>query len=182
MPGRGRPKKSDDNSKVKNPGMASGAGPSHALATDSSSDEDSLHLHDSFDNVMQDEAPVLGRELEQGELASDSGSEGDTGAAQGIDAMVKKLKSTQQCMESRIRLLVAQVDKDPDEYKWKKEGLRIQHELGVKVLAKCSSISTALANQQYELAKEYLQTVMKRIRNVTRSSASPMSQKAAERR
>ena len=165
MPGRGRPKKSDDHSKVKNPGMAGGAGPSHALASDSSSDEDSVHLQDSFDNVMQDEAPVLGRELEQGELASDSGSEGDIGAAAGIDAMVKKLKSTQQRMENRIKQLVAQADRDPDEYKWKKEGLRIQHELGVKVLAKCSAISTALANQQYELAKEYLQAVMKRIRN-----------------
>ena len=82
---------------------------------------------------MQEEAPVLGRELEQGELATDSGSEGHLGAAQGIDAMVKKLKSTQQRMENCIKQLVAQVDKDPDEYKWKREGLRIQYELGVKV-------------------------------------------------
>ena len=67
---------------------------------------------------MEEEAPQLRRQLDQGEL-SETGSE--EGKAVDVDCMVAKLKRTQKALENRVKQLTSQVDFAADSYKWKKE-------------------------------------------------------------
>ena len=77
-----------------------------------------------------------------------------------MDRIVAKLKKTQKLLENRVKELTSQVDSGADGYKWKKEGLRIQYELGLKVLCKAGSAATAHRNGQHELCLEYIQAVI----------------------
>ena len=143
MPGRGRPKKTNDNSKIKNPGMSTSTGRTGDSDSESSSDNDSNLSQESFADVHRDEAGDLREQLEQGELPSDSGSEGDA-ERQDVEHIVAKLRRTQKELNNRLKALANQVDKVGDSYKWRKEGLRIQHELGLKILQKCRAGLAAL--------------------------------------
>ena len=160
MPGRGRPKKTNDNTKIKNPGMSTSTGARRGDSdSESSSDNDSNLSQESFADVHRDEAGDLREQLEQGELPSDSGSEGDA-EGQDVERIVAKLRRTQKELNNRLKALANQVDKEGDSYKWRKEGLRIQHELGLKILQKCQAGLAALDNNQINLAREYLKAAI----------------------
>ena len=130
------------------PGTANGDS-----GSESSSDNDSNFSRESFADDHRDEAGDLREQLEQGELPSDSGSEGDA-EGQDVEQMVAKLRRTQRELNNRLKALANQVDKEGDSYKWRKEGLRIQHELGLKILQKCRAGLNALNNNQINLARE----------------------------
>ena len=73
-----------------------------------------------------------------------------------MERTVAKLKKTQKKLDNRLRALANQVEKG-DAYKWRREGLRIQQELGLKVLTKCRAAETAQENHHQEnLVKEYI--------------------------
>ena len=84
--------------------------------SDSSSDDDSMGSQDSFDNVMEDEATALGDQLEQGEIASDTGSDEGPGA-ENVDRMFAKLKRTQKKLDNRLKQIADQLESEGDAYK-----------------------------------------------------------------
>ena len=125
----------------------------------SSSESSSESEGDNAENgdVMQDEAPQMRRQLEQGELSDTGSEEGDAGD---VEQIVARLKRTQKELENRVKQLTSQVDEPADSYKWKKEGLKIQYQLGLKVLGKCNAAANAHGRGQPELCIEYVRAVI----------------------
>ena len=154
MPPKQRPnKKATKDSQIKNPGVNLRA-PSPA-SSEMSAGPPSF---DSFENLHNDELLHLERDIEQGEVLDDTASDRqDPALPQDVKQLIATLQNTQNKLQSKLSDLSSQVEKDEDGHTWKKEGLRKQHEIAEKIMARCKQAVNAIDGRDSKTARKYIQ-------------------------
>ena len=166
----GRGKKTTKKTLVKNPGFRRNK--------DASSDSENDQAPGrAGDDIYRDEVLELHDQLEQGELLDDSDSDAqdaDGAANRDVAAnrrvippghdngavnrelldLVASLQAKQAEMAARMNEMKGQLDKEEAPYVWKKEGLRLQHNLAHSSVAKLTNAIAAMDLQHHDRARE----------------------------
>ena len=120
--GRGRGKKTNDQSKVKNPGVAIERPAPDDRSTDSS---DGSSSEDSFDNIHDDEAPRMEMELEEGEHGADQGERNEDSALLRMSNLLVQIQQNQVETQNRVAELSGQIDMGESScHTWKRRASR----------------------------------------------------------
>ena len=152
--GRGRGKKANDITKVKNPGVTVTRSTPDDRSTDSSDESSS---DDSFENIHEDEAERMEDELEQGELVSEQGETNEDSALLRMSNLLVQIQQNQLETQNRVTELSGQMDaSESGTHTWKKEGLRKQYEVVTKVLRKNKLATKSIDNKRPDVAREYI--------------------------
>ena len=152
--GRGRPKKSNDQSRIKNPGIATCSG---GRADEDTTDSSSLSSEDSFENIHEDEVERMDVELEQGELLPEEAAVQEDNALRQMSELLVQIQRNQLETQNKVTELSGQMETaESTTHEFKKDGLKKQHDIAVSVLHKNKLAVKSLDNKRPETAKDYL--------------------------
>ena len=152
--GRGRGKKTNDQTKVKNPGLTIERPRTEDNSSESS---DGSSSDDSFDNIHEDEAPRMELELEEGELGEEQGDRNEDNALIRMSNLLEKIQQNQVETQNGVAELSGQIDTvESSSHTWKKDGLKKQYDIATSVLRKNKMANKSLDNNKPESAKDYI--------------------------